>query len=507
LEIPSPVVASAGTSSSGLVPALNTSGVLDTSFGLAAPLAFQGEYSGDLGPSGTNTRAIGTTYTNTTNAAIFVSVTLSFSATGENSAFQVNGVTVSDFTFSAALGSTQQTLYGFASPNDTYELVNSLGAATIVRWLERPISNGLTQGGAVELVSVQNVSGAAEVDFTGFVTGYEYFISGNNVFGNSISLQFGTGSVPTWDNSGGNYAYTLSTHFSGPGSGDFGGQNSIALSPSLSFGPSSLQINIMGAPGAALQQSVTGYCDAYLTNFFGQHYVTEAVSACRIVGSGTISGNFYLYRRSLTNVVAAGSSTPTIVQQYTPPIPNNNNINIQLGANPAVGNTVVAIICTTSGLPSFSPAGTFVVASGISQTGTNFIVYAAYITISGFNPAFPLNNGSGIVYEFTGITRVEAYNPVLLTTSGNVEIPLPRPITSATVLLFATENASTNTPTITNTLPSGTIVDYSGYNQSSGTENIQVCRTPLQVKGNAPALGYTTTGTLPVGSMVVYLEA
>jgi hypothetical protein len=188
---------------------------------------------------------------------------------------------------------------GTALPNPVTE-INITGAGATVTQSGSQVTINIpgASSGAVELVSVQTISGATEVDFTGLVGGYEYEILGSGVTVSTaalVGMQFGTGSTPTYST---NYEWTTQGY---EGSFAASGSDSVIriLSTGASYGPTSLNITIGGDPSVAQKHGANGSFPYY--SFGGFDNVSESITAARItVSTGTISGNFYLYRRSLT---------------------------------------------------------------------------------------------------------------------------------------------------------------------------------------------------------------
>lgn len=361
---------------------------------LKTPLAFAG-ISIDHGPSALNDRFLSTgPYVNNTNSVIEVTVVLENTNAGRTGGgyslwrgtTPISGSSVAESFNNTALFTIAPFL---VNPGEGYQVSVYIGSANVLNWHERPISNGLTQGGAVELVSVQNVSDVAEVDFDISQSGYEYSISAFGIsssIATSLGLQFGTGVGPTWDATSGNYNW--SANGINAGTQELTGNSSDSLlglsSGSFLLVSQSLNIDISGDPGKAIFHGVSGTSLYGTCTFGGAHIVTTTMTGARIIttNGGTISGSFYLYRRSLFNI-AVGNKGPKLS-------------NFTIVDQPA-GSTFTN---TQDGIAMYGPSGSIVMQTLLS----NQAIGSTVTTIAGFDAAFGGANGG------VGIYLVDAAN-------------------------------------------------------------------------------------------------
>jgi hypothetical protein len=194
---------------------------------------------------------------------------------------------------------------GTALPNPVTE-INITGAGATVTQSGSQVTINIpgASSGAVELVSVQNVSGATEVDFTGLVGGYDYFIIGNEVGsdGNSTfpRAKVGQGTPTVWDTNTSNYN-TGGAAYEGPGWDSQPGWR--LMGGSYVLANDGLKFELFGAVGDTSQHHYTSFYSRACSFGAGSYgFVTpEPMTGIALyMDSGTISGNFYLYRRSLT---------------------------------------------------------------------------------------------------------------------------------------------------------------------------------------------------------------
>lgn len=190
------------------------------------------------------------------------------------------------------------------APGVTYggELVTSIvagsGSTMALEFGVLTIEAAGGEGGTVALVSSQTVTGAASVQFTELAAGYDYFVVGQDiVFSTSafLSVQFGSGSGPTWDTTSGNYH---SSYYGGTTSANVAG-TAMAMSLAVStLSAQWLKFDITGGVENMAEHGIMGATSCNGNLFTGYHgpATPTAISAARInVSAGTISGTFYLY--------------------------------------------------------------------------------------------------------------------------------------------------------------------------------------------------------------------
>ncbi|MEK9748659.1 MAG: hypothetical protein VW443_02900 [Pseudomonadales bacterium] len=174
---------------------------------------------------------------------------------------------------------------------------------------------GLTSSGW-EFVSRDKVTTAASVNFTGLDTNYDYELTGDDIrpsAGASIHLRYGTGATPTWQTS--NYEGQCGRFLTTTSGSD---PITSAAYINLNHGGASWSANaadggslelLLHDPNTAVKTMCAWSCRSHVNTsarydiFYGaaRWDSATAVTAFQLYPStGTLNGNFTLYRRKVT---------------------------------------------------------------------------------------------------------------------------------------------------------------------------------------------------------------
>ncbi len=170
------------------------------------------------------------------------------------------------------------------------------------------IANNVTSGGVV-LISAQNISAQPHVSFNNLITStYEiYWLEFDGLLTDSspdqLTMQFGTGSTPTWATTNYVYMYANTNALQSPTTNV--GASIAELSETVFFTTSTAngQIKFGNLNSSSLLKTYYGQMgciDSTDPSVFGMLFnggwnSTTVVTSIRLQFSGNISGNFYLY--------------------------------------------------------------------------------------------------------------------------------------------------------------------------------------------------------------------
>ncbi len=203
---------------------------------------------------------------------------------------------------------------GYVTPSSVAAFTNKSG--NISQWTNDSGYITSASAGAMEYVSTATASTSATIDFTGFVSGYDYVVSYRDVVlsaNTAIYIRVGTGVTPTWEADANDYGfvYTYSQGTGAPGTIGATGQTYIDLAWGNTFDSKNAcaDVKIFNPSCATLFKNIQ-YHASYnssssgaftsWTNINGSGFFrsTTAVTGLRFYPStGTItSGTFTLYR-------------------------------------------------------------------------------------------------------------------------------------------------------------------------------------------------------------------
>jgi hypothetical protein len=159
----------------------------------------------------------------------------------------------------------------------------------------------------IQLVSKQSVSNVSEVDFTGLVAGFDYFVTASEVSSNGSSthprVQVGYGSPITWDTTDSNYN-SGGASYEGTGFGGTSGWKLMGEDDVLAY--DGMIFELFGEVENVSQHHFKSFYSRAVSFTGGSYGVStpRAVNGLRFyMNSGNISGNFYLYSRSKSTSV------------------------------------------------------------------------------------------------------------------------------------------------------------------------------------------------------------
>lgn len=170
--------------------------------------------------------------------------------------------------------------------------------------------------GAWEYVATVTASGNSAAEFTGLQSGYDYEISFDDVTlsgdtTDNLEVQVGTSTGPTWQTGASDYFMNVMGYRTGQSGISHLGRDAAHDASQISYYNISNQAGEGAYGSVVLLNPAGGYADIFaivrdrqinnqnVCYAQGGYLGSTAVTAVRVLGtSGTISGNFNLYRRS-----------------------------------------------------------------------------------------------------------------------------------------------------------------------------------------------------------------
>jgi len=198
-------------------------------------------------------------------------------------------------------------------------------------------------------------------------------------------------------------------------------------------------------------------------------------AAGQVLQSGGANANPSWATPSSGGGSGGGGGTKTIVQKNSNSYLNNGNgsNSLKFSSSPTVGNYVLFLVMNVpsgSGGACAPAPGLATLANWNFSGGTNIVAYGGIVTSAMGNPTITLGSSSGSCFEISGAIPSVSITEAYFTTSGsNLAFDLPGAFSNALVFWVVENYGSSggNTPTISNIIPSGAVLDYNIYNNSS----------------------------------------